>query len=254
MRHAARALALCGLVLWGGIACAQEGPPPKQADDEELGAIEEAGAKLMEEKKPAEALVKFKAGLAKAPESHGYLYNAGLAAYLAKDYDFALIAWQKLKKLVPDDWRLCAKLIQTYQAKGMAKERDAERDELFKMWKEGKGEGLKKQSFYIRDQFETAAGRVFVIENFDPQGDEVTRYIFSVRDAEGARIRDDIQFSYHPNMDEMAGKDPLKPGEHFWFLEGYEGDKHVTYRNLRGNPSYEEVRAVVEEILKKLAK
>src|SRR5215510_5835137 len=111
-----------------------------QSPANDADAAFKAGNELMTQHKPAEALLKYKAGLALEPKDSSLLYNAGLAAFSVADYASANDFWKRLKAVDPLDWRTRAKLIQTYQALNKIPERDAERAELFALRKSGDSE------------------------------------------------------------------------------------------------------------------
>jgi hypothetical protein len=62
-----------------------------------------------------------------------FLPMGGLASYLLGRPEQSVAYWSRLKQLVPTDWQVRSKLIQTYQALGRGLERDAEREGLFQL-------------------------------------------------------------------------------------------------------------------------
>ncbi len=84
-----------------------------------------------------EALKKFTEALKLPPEDKKCLCYAGLAAYMAGDYNMAARSWGELLGLEPGDWKVRAKLIQAYQSLGDLKARDKNRDILLAMRRKG---------------------------------------------------------------------------------------------------------------------
>jgi outer membrane protein assembly factor BamD (BamD/ComL family) len=67
--------------------CLTAAEQPAETDDKTPGAKEfRDGNSLMREKKYPEAIVAYKAALAKSPNMPGALYNGGLAGYLTQYY------------------------------------------------------------------------------------------------------------------------------------------------------------------------
>jgi tetratricopeptide (TPR) repeat protein len=158
---------------------------PSQQDVERAEKAFQAANELLEQGKPAEALVRYKQALSILPGDPSLLFNGGLAAYLTKDFATAAVLWKQLKSSDPQDWQVRAKLIQTYQAMGKLTERDAERVELFQLRKSGKVEELSKQARYCREQFEVNKLKVIVFEHFELKGERALRYVFSVLNEAG---------------------------------------------------------------------
>src|SRR5947209_8524147 len=158
-----------------------------QTPRNDADAAFKAGNDLLEQHKPAEALLKYKAGLALEPDDTSLLYNAGLAAFSSGDYVSASGFWKHLKDLDRLDWRTRAKLVQTYQALNKTPERNAERAELFALRKSGESEELSKAIEYCREQFAVNGQKVMAFEEFELKGERALRYVFSVLNQEGNR-------------------------------------------------------------------
>jgi tetratricopeptide (TPR) repeat protein len=227
-----------------------------QLSDQDIARVEkafEAANALMEQHKYAEALVRYKEALALAPGEPAILFNGGLAAYQSGDFTTAADLWQRLKKTDPSDWRLRAKLIQAYQALGKLPERDAERAELFKMWKSGAAQELSKQVEYCRDQFEVNKFKVMAFEHFELKGDRALRYVFSILNESGDA--EDFRISLGSyEMTNAIWRETTKPapksGERLFHLDGYfKGGGHATYGMFAPEPSYDQMRTRVIQIL-----
>lgn len=216
-------------------------------------ALFEAGNKLMEQKKFSDALVKFKEALAVTSDSLGLLYNGGLAAFETNDYPLALDLWKRLKTGDPDDMQARAKLIQTYQILGKFSDRDTEREELFKLRKEGKSNELASQDFYVREQSVIAGRRIMAFEHFELKGDRALRYVFYILDAKGkAEFRISLgSYAMTNAVWRSTTKPTPKEGERFFHLDGYFDWGHATYGMYPKAPTYDETREIVKNILEK---
>ncbi|HLM02956.1 MAG TPA: hypothetical protein VK400_18030 [Pyrinomonadaceae bacterium] len=246
-------IALLIICLCAPLAAAQN---PKNYTDEEAarsGKLFEEGNDLMEQKKPAEALAKFKQSLAVVPDALGALYNGGLAAFQTKDFEQAISMWKRLKELDAQDWQVRAKLVQAYQALGKMSERDAERRELFDLRKNGKIEELKKAEFYVREQSEFAGQKVMVFEHFELKGDRALRYVFYILD-ENEKIQFRISLGSYAFTNAIwreTTKPKPKDGERLFHLDGYYSWGHATFGMYPKEPTYDETREIVRQILAK---
>lgn len=231
-----------------------------QLSDQDIARIEkafDAANALMEQHKYAEALARYKEALALEPDATGPLFNGGLAAYQSKDFNTAAELWLRLKKIDPSDWHARAKLIQAYQALSKLPERDAERAELFGIWKSGNNPELSKQVEYCREQFEVGKSKVMAFEHFELKGDRALRYVFSILkesgDAEDYRISLGSYDMTNAVWRETTKPKP-KPGERLFHLDGYFEWGHATYGMFAPEPSYEQVRSSVVKILEEKIK
>jgi tetratricopeptide (TPR) repeat protein len=234
------------------VTTSAQGTVPTEQQQAEVQKAFETGNTLMEQRKYADALARYKEALAILPSDPSLLYNGGLAAYSSKDYGTAADLWKRLKAADPLDWRSRTKLIQAYQALAKLTERDAERRELFEMWKSGRPDDLKAQFEYCRDQFEVNGKKVMAFEHFELKGERALRYVFSILneagDAEDYRIS---LGSYE--LDQAIWRETTKPkpkeGERLFHLDGYFKWGHATYGFYSPEPSYDQVRARVSQIL-----
>ena len=224
---------------------------------EQVAAAEKAfkvANDLMDRRKYAEALTLYKRLLATVPNNSAILYNAGMAAFATKDFATALDMWKQVKKDNPAEWSIRAKLIQAYQALNKLPERDAERAELFAMWKKGEPAELKQEVEYCRDQFEVNGKQVLAFEHFELKGNRALRYVFSILDdtgkAEDWRISLGSYDGTNRIWSELQNPKP-KEGERLFHLDGYfKGGGHATYGMYPPpEPSYDKIREIVVKIL-----
>ena len=211
-----------------------------------------AGNELMEQRKFAEALIRYKEALVILPNDPSLLFNSGLAAYSSKDYAQAAELWKRLKTVDSSDWHARAKLIQAYQALARLPERDAERTELFELWKSGKNAELTQQFEYCRDQFEVNGKKVMAFEHFELKGDRALRYVFSVLNEAGDGEEFRISLGSY-KLTNSVWRETTQPkpraGERLFHLDGYFKNGHATYGMYFPEPSYDEVRSKVIQIL-----
>ena len=237
---------------------AQPKSPPSKKPSAAEAATEKAfraGNALMEKRQYAPALAAYQSALAKAPDEPSLLWNGGLAGYLSGDYGAALSLWQRLKKQEPRDGEVRAKLIQTYQALKKRRERDAERAQLFALRAEAKkhhptAEAL-KQKEYCRDQFTASGRRVFAYEFFDLEGPKARRYQFKMLVKGGDSEEYSISLgSYADTNGILREMGEIKPGQRIFHLDAYYvGGTHKVFGFFYREPSYDQTRIMVEEIL-----
>jgi tetratricopeptide (TPR) repeat protein len=234
-------------------AYGQTTPQPGTPEADELANKAFLAAnELMDQQKPAEALVRYKEAFALRPDSPAIPFNAGLAAYLSGNYYAAVDMWKKLKTLDPTDWQARAKLVQAYQALGRTADRDTERSELFELRKSGQSPELSKQEKYCREQFTANGLKVMVFEHFELKGDRALRYVFSVLDNTGKAEAYRISLGSYEDTNAIwreATKPTPKKGERLFHLDSYSPDMHATYGMFSPEPSYEETRAMVVKVL-----
>lgn len=222
----------------------------------DLAKVEQAfenGNKLMEQRKHAEALTQYKQGLALVPRNAALLFNGGMAAFGSNDFNTALDLWKQMKAVEPSDWQVRTKLIQTYQALGKTAERDAERTELFAMWKKGEPKELKDRTHYCREQFEVNGKKVLAFEHFELTGNRALRYVFTILDAteEAEDWRISLgSYDITNNIWRETRNPKPKEGERLFHLDGYyKNGGHATFGMYFPEPTYDETRAFVVKIL-----
>jgi tetratricopeptide (TPR) repeat protein len=160
----------------------------------------------------------------------------------------ALAAFQKAVEAAPEDWRFRAKLVQLYQALGKTEERDHERAVIRDLWDEDKVD----QPHFCREQFEVAGKKVQAYEHFELAGDRPVRYAFLVLKPDGQRPDFKITLgSYEMTTRIARERGTIGKDERMFHLDGYYADgSHRTFGMFRKEPSYEETRVRVVEVLK----
>jgi tetratricopeptide (TPR) repeat protein len=215
-------------MLWSGIPVqAQEKAvsPPKltEAQEKTVETAFKMGNALLEKKQYVEALVEYKKVLAIVPDAPAVLWNGGMSAFFAKDYTTATTLYKKLREQEPDDGRVLGKLIQTYQASGDKKNRDAARTAMMALRKSGKDTSdLAKQQSYCRDQFKIGNRTVYAYEMFEfkphmVQGDIemfAIRYNFLVGNSDDSM---EVRVEVGWNEPEKVADGTYNPGGSFYF-------------------------------------
>jgi tetratricopeptide (TPR) repeat protein len=206
-----------------------------------------AGTVLMEAGKEAEALELFKQAVAAEPAYAMAHYNVGQLYQNGGKYEESLAAFRAAAKLLPDDYRVRAKVIQNLQALGRPKERDQERDSLLKLHKDGKVPA----PMYCREQFTVGKEKVMAFEYFELKGERAVRYAFNVLDETGADVKCRISLGSYPMTNAIARQTGTigKDGRIF-HLDGYYADgEHRTFGMFTKEPTYEETRKMVAEVI-----
>lgn len=256
MRKLPRLLFTSILLLSLAFTTPAQKPGPADRREAEANTAFETGNSLMEQRKPDQALVHYKKALSLLPNERAILFNGGMAAFATKDFVLAADLWKQLKTLEPLDWHTRAKLVQVYQALDKLTERDKERVELFEMWKSAKSADLRKQFEYCRDQFEVKGQKVMAFEHFELKGERALRYVFSIlnKTEDGEEFRISLgSYDFTNAVWRETRKPPPKPDERLFHLDGYFKNLHATYGMYFPEPSYDEVRAKVIEILERRA-
>lgn len=183
------------------------------------------------------------------PDAH---FNLGLAYQLEGKNAQALPEFEAAVSLAPDDWHSVAKLIQINQALGQLGERDRRRTQLLEMYRAGKVVNPKMDVF-CREQTVVGKNRVMVMESFELKGDRAVRYTFNVIPDDGTTTTPAFLISlgsYEWDQAVWRREGKLGPGERVFHLDGYWPDgSHATYGFFKGEPSYDDVRKIVFELL-----
>jgi tetratricopeptide (TPR) repeat protein len=215
-----------------------------------LPTILERANELFEAGKYKEALASYRQGLKVDPEHGELLYNAGVAAFLIKDFSGAREHWERLLPKSPDDIQLRAKLVQAYQALSDLKARDEAREQVYRLWREGKTEELADPDYYCRDQFEVGEQRLMVFEHFELEGDRAIRYVFYV--LKPGQSDPDLRISlgsYDSTNRFAIQRGTVRKDQRLFHLDGYWGSSHATYGFFVDEPSYDSIREQVIAIV-----
>lgn len=208
------------------------------------------GGDLSEAGRHADAIPCFLVAYRARPDNPAVLWNLGIASAEVGAPNEALKYWLAYKAVEPNDWRACAKLVQTYQTLGDRVARDRERDALLGIWRRAAaGSEVRRTEHYCREQMVLAGRKVLAFEVFEPRADKAIFYFFVMLDAAGreeSRISLGSYASTNRVAQEIGG---LPKGKRLYHLDRYDRSGHATFAFLESRPSYEEVRVSVQGIL-----
>lgn len=218
-------------------------------DPKDAWSLSLAGRLMLEQGKGKEGVVLLEKSLELDPSDTQNTYNVALHYQLNGNPKRALELFERVAKTDPNDWHTLSKLVQLHQALGDLPARDRRRAEVFKLYKAGKTDA--KRPEFCREQFELEGQRVMVFESFELQGERAVRYSFRVVALPAEKLSRVISLgSYDFTTQYMRESGQLKPNERAWHLDGYFPDNsHDTYGIFTKEPTYEETRAMVVEVL-----
>ena len=113
----------------------------------------ERAVRLAAEVRLEEAVELMERVLEEAPDHRDVLWNLGLWYAELERPSEALGIWKRYKQVNPNDWRVRAKLVQTYQALGREKPRDEERAALIDWYIDPRERERPAQGLFCREQF-----------------------------------------------------------------------------------------------------
>ena len=239
-----RNFAVALLLAVAGIANAQA--PAQTAN----AGIDE-GLLFLRANQPQKALDAFQRVLQSEPDNASANLLAASAALNLYKGDLAVSYAEKARKLVPGDWRVDTTLVTAYAVAGKSQERDAERAALRQLHDDPNANDATKANGFLLDLFPVKSYRVEVVEYFKPVGKFHTYYRFLVRNQAEKRV-----WEFDVQSDDFAQKswaaahpDEAAAGKRQFSLESDTGDTHMEYRLFSGEPGYDEVRAIVKEII-----
>jgi tetratricopeptide (TPR) repeat protein len=214
-----------------------------------------AGTILAEAGKDAAGVEMFAEAVRLDPKYLLAHYNIGQLNQNLGRNEAALAGFTAAAALRPEDWRIRAKLVQTHQALGNAKDRDRQRAAVFDLHKKGRVEA----EFYCREQFAAGGMRVMVFEYFELKGELAVRYSFQVIDPKTDKAAYRISLGSYEKTTQIGRETGAIPKDGRMFhLDRYgPGPVHATLGMYRSEPSYEETRksvtAAIEGKLKPLS-
>ncbi len=228
-------------------ASSQAGPRSAPARSDVDAKMREGGEAFRNGDYPR-ALAIFREVIAAAPDN---IFAHNLAANCAlrlKDYPGAIDSFKHALELQPDELHNLTGLMEAYTLAGMTEERDAEREHIQTLKREGR---LPKGFGYLFETFEVGEKKVQVTEFPAFGGRYNFRYLFKVLDKEdklafqialeSADFDQGVFAKLHPK-DAAAGQREFS-------LDGFGPNAHWTYGFYDGEPPYEQVRERVEQIL-----
>lgn len=223
-----------------------------QAGAQQAGATElDEGLQYLKNNQFNKALAAFQKVLDSDPENPTANLLAASAALNLFQGDGAVTYAENARRLAPTDWRVDTTLVTAYAVAGKLKERDAVRAKLVALHDSPAAPDAMKANGFLLDLFKVKNYRVEAVQYFKPIGKFHTYYRFLVRSMAGKRL-----WEYELQSDDFAQKSwadahaqEAAAGGRQYTLESDFGDAHEEYRLFSGNPTYDEVRAVVLQLL-----
>ncbi len=211
----------------------------------------DAGLQYLKTNQFEKALASFQKVLEVDPEDATANLLAASAALNLFQGDGAVTYAENARRLAPNDWRVDTTLVTAYAVDGKIAERDAIRAKLVALHNSPDAPDAMKANGFLLDLFKVKKYRVETVQYFKPIGKFHTYYRFLVRNMAGKRL-----WEYELQSDDFAQKswaqahvqEAITGGREFT-LESDFGGTHVEYRLFSGDPSYDEVRAVVVQLL-----
>jgi tetratricopeptide (TPR) repeat protein len=227
-------------------------PATAQAAPQQQGSSDlDDGLRYLKTNQPGKALAAFQRILQTDPDNATANLLAASAAWNLFQGDAAVTYAEKARDLAPNDWRVDTTLVATYAAAGKVKERDAERAKLVALHDNAAAPDAMKANGFLLDLFRVKEYRVEVVQYFKPIGKFHTYYRFLVRNTANKRL-----WEYDLQSDDFSQKSwadahpqEAASGGRQFSLESDTGDTHTEYRLFSGNPAYDNVRAVVVNLL-----
>lgn len=177
-------------------------------------------------------------------------WNLGISASEIAENSKALQAWLAYRNIAPDKWQGRAKLIQTYQALQDYSSRDRERNDLIALWKSGTDKELSSQTVFCREQFFYEGRKIIVLEYFNPTGSNKIIYSFIALNNSGQQ-EFKISLGNYDTINQIALELGERPKDvRLYHLDLYRQNLHETYKFFNGQPSYNEIRELVLDVLK----
>ncbi len=220
-------------------------------DDSHEAALYRTAVVLTELGRDTEALRYFEKALEADPKNPNAAFNAGIIHQKLGRHNEALANFKTVIELDPTDWHAIAKTVQEYQALKDRKNRDRARTRLLKLKKKGAIESLASTELYCRDQFVAGRDAIMAFEFFELKGDRARRYVFYVRDKKSGKTKYRLSVGSYETTNLVARESgEIAEEDRLFHLDGYfPGGEHRTYVFFKSEPSYDEVRALVVEIL-----
>ena len=174
------------------------------------------------------------------------------AAFEAGRYPAAIPDLEVLKKYDPADPLIRSKLIVAYEETANPAKRDKELAELRKLHAVSTNEAFRSQGGFHRDTFRVGTNTINVLEYFDLVGDRPIRYSFLIStttvDSPDTRRITLGSYEIDTRYAREAGK--IGPNERMFTLDETTRQGHYTWNMYRGQPSYENLKREIIEILK----
>ncbi len=172
------------------------------------------------------------------------LWNLGIATAALGNHNDSVKYWNEYLTLDNNDWHVYAKLIQSYQALNMPKERDATRSNLLDLYKSNKELFKDKKEFCI-EQLSINNKKVLVYETFEPGGEFMIFYTFYFLNPDGTTEYKYSLGSYESTTQISRELGEIAPNERVYHLDWYQQGAHKTMGFFNKVPEYEQLKKFV---------
>jgi tetratricopeptide (TPR) repeat protein len=244
-----------GLLIFGQQATTSPAPATPEATAQQPQAsgnpLIEQGITFLTAGQYEKALANFQQVLKDEPGNATANLLAASAALNLFQGDGAVVYAENARRLAPNDWRVDTTLVTAYAVDGKTAERDQVRDKLMALHNSADAPDAMKANGFLLDLIKVGNYRVEVVQYFKPLGKFHTYYRFLVRNQAGKRV-----WQYELQSDDFAQKSwadahpqEAAAGGRQYSLESDFGEVHEEYRLFSGNPSYDEVRAEVVQLV-----
>jgi tetratricopeptide (TPR) repeat protein len=215
-----------------------------ELDPKHARAVLMIGALLAQSGKEDDAFAHFKKAAEIEPTYALAHYHIGQVHQNRGRHTEALAAFQAADKARPEDTRTLAKIVQCHQALGQAKERDEVRGQVIALLKAGR---IRDPAF-CREQFEVGKAKVLAFEHAELKGPRALRYVFVVQ--EGQRQYRVSLGSYEMTTQIARETGRIAADQRVFHLDGYyANNEHRTFGLFDQEPTYEETRQMIVEIV-----
>jgi tetratricopeptide (TPR) repeat protein len=231
----------------------------QQPPDPDAGIDPQAQAKVVTDLQARnfnDALTGAKAILAANPNSPKANKLVGVVLLDQQKSSDALPYFQKAQQLSPDDPTVHALLLQVYAQTGDRTHRDEQRAILRGYHSDGKHPAFAQTPAYLIETIPVGDKTIQAVEFYEPEGQFHFYYRFNIFDSAG-KIQSFIALESDDADQVMYAQQHPKEaaaGERRFSLDGYSqsADGHVSqalYKFFDGQPSYDDVRALVVKLV-----
>jgi len=205
----------------------------------------------MEENNESKAEIYYLRALKVKPDNVLLNYNLGQLYQNLTRHDLAIKHLSKVVELDGSDWRAVAKLIQENQKLDNTLERDKSISYIYELWAKNEVKELTNQGFFIREQSDTAEGKLYALEYFQLVGDYAKKFVFKIQNPKtGESIIDISLGSYNSTTQISRETGSIAADERVYHLDGYlPNGNHLTYAFFNELPNYDLVRKMVFDVL-----
>lgn len=181
---------------------------------------------------------------AAAPESAPVEWTLGLAYAEVERHEDALVCWQKMRKLEPDNWQATTKVVQALQALGRLDERDQAIAQVLAERQKSKDPQLARVPWFCREQFKINDRKVLAVEYFNPTGPRAVFAAFLISGADGKVFSRYSLGSYDSTTEVARSTKEIGPQDRLYHLDYYENGEqlHRTCGFFKTRPDYAALR------------